>query len=33
MNKIVDHTSNRINETITRLQRIGSCNKLIDKYT
>ena len=33
MNKIVDHTNNRINETITRLQIVESCNISIDKYT
>ena len=33
MNKIVDHTNNRINETITRLQIVESYNISIDKYT
>ena len=33
MNKIVDHTNNGINETITRLQIVESYNISIDKYT
>ena len=33
MNKIVDHTKIRINETITRLQRAEGYNKSLGKYT
>ena len=33
MSKIGDHTNNRINETIARLQEVESYNKSIDKYT
>ena len=33
MSKIGDHTNNRINETITRLQRVESYNKSIYKHT
>ena len=33
MNKILDHTNNRMNETITRLQRVESYNKSVHKYT
>ena len=33
MNKTVDHTNNRINEKITRLQRVQSFNKSTDKHT
>lgn len=33
MSKIGDHTNNRINETITHLQRVESYNKSIYKYT
>ena len=32
MNKIVDHTNSRINETIVCSQRVESYNKSIDKY-
>ena len=31
MNEILDYTSNRINETIARLQRAECYNKSIDK--
>ena len=33
MNKTVDHTNNRTNETITRLERVQSFNKSTDKHT
>ena len=33
INKILDHTNNRINETIARLQRVESYNKSIDRCT
>ena len=33
MNKTVDHTNNRTNEIITRLERVQSFNKSTDKHT
>lgn len=32
MNKFVDHTNNRTNETIARLQRVKRYNKSMDNY-